>query len=170
MDTLTAMAIAGIFIEVVGFALAAFGVRSKWREHARGWDRFFPQRVRNLVGRRRPVQVEARDAAMTADAAAKAVAVRKFRESDPVEDRLRALEEAVTDAARNLQHHIHSTGDALREVNTRVTAQRQEIMSTLEQAQSQGRVEIVTDLRLAGWGLILAVLGLALQVPSTITG
>lgn len=157
-------------VQLIGLGMAAVGVRSKWREHARPWDRFTPQWMRRLVGRRRPVQVESREPTIDAAFDGAPIAVRGFNDTLPVEERLSALEFEADQAQRNLQHHIHSTNDAVRQLTARMADQRHEIMTAVEKAQSQGRVEIVTDLRLAGWGLVVALVGVAVQLCSTTVG
>lgn len=151
-------------IEGAGLGYAGVDVVLAWRRNRADWDRFVPQWIRSLVRLERPIQ--RRTMNVTDDIAfdASAVGYQPFDDSASVDHRLRALEDRTLDHERALQQSVNQSRTEVRRLERELANVRTAAESALEIRDEESRQLDIGSLRNTGSGLILAFVGLCLQL------
>lgn len=168
MNILGVLSLLGTILTAVGLGLTVLVTYREWSVLAGPTDYFVPLWLRRRLGMRVNAEVAGVDAAITLRASSGAIAGRAFDPSLPVEDRLAALETAVTGIDRNFQDSDQTIRAQLSTIQDDVDQLTAQVDQIPTQSAESERAKTVINLRNAGWSLLLAVVGLSLQIPEIV--
>lgn len=163
------LTIIGMFVEMIGFSIVGRYLFKQWKRTAFDDQTFFPARLLKLICwlfRRTPEAVATRAAGDGAGASeAGSVEARfVFDETGSVEDRLRGLESALNSVYQSQLTATSSMSLRVDAVESSLSQADRALMARINESETERTRESANELRNAGWGLIFAVIGLAIQL------
>lgn len=150
------LALLGSAAQVVGFIIAAVAVRKAWKT-AQVDERFwFPEKNRNVY---------ATDVAVAIDFAVTAEVEVVLPAGATADQKIAWLIGRVRDLERNTQAQTKNFAAELREQRGASEQRMNAIGAEIAGEAARYLRGAVAELRVTAWGLVLAIVGLALQVP-----